>query len=459
MTSLSRLPQPQPWAGLAVAMLTLAVLATGTTQGDEPLPPRTGRLELQTATLDQIQFRAVASDGSRWLAPSGPLEVEAGDLLAWGLCPAPAIGPSAALHGGGMLAGELTAWTEQEVTITSPLLGQVRLPQAAIARWQATAGSSQTPAAPDLITLQLTNGDTLLASRFTLAEGATTALAVLATPAAGSPPQPPVRIPRDRLLAVSSKSQPGPTPRQQPTAVAVNDAVAMLGLADGSRLAVEKVEPLPTTDGGGTLAWPLVAGDVHLPPLPLPPDAVTGLVATAGHAIPLAWLPASTFEQTPLFGPPWPRGIGTTLTGGPLAARGLRAFTGFGIHAKARLTYELPAAAVPQRLLASVAIDDTAGQGGSVVIRVRGGSEPSTLQLLFESPVLRGGDAPLTLDVDASGCRWLELSVDPTDDGDALDRTVWLEPRLVRRQTSRSGQRGPSPAASDASPETSPGRR
>lgn len=455
MIAASRQQRPQHQVRLAISMLTLALLATSTAHSGEPLPPRTGRLHLQATTYEQIQFRGVTAHSSRWRTPSGPLDVDADDLLAWGLCPAPLVGPSAVLHGGGVLAGELAAWTEHDVTIASPLVGQVRIPHAAIARWQATAGTPPAPTTPGLLTLQLINGDTLLASSFALPAGATTGLAAPAAQSAGSPPLPPVRIPRNRLLAILRGSGPEPAPRlPQPTT-----AVAVLGLEDGSHLAVEKVEALAAADGGGMLAWPLVAGDLHLPPLPLPPDAVTGLVATGGHAIPLAWLAASDFEQTPLFGPPWPYTIGSTLSGGPLTARGLQAFTGFGLHAKARLTYELPAATVPQRLLASVAIDDTAGQGGSVVIRVRGGSEPTTLQLLFESPVLRGGDAPLPLDVNMGDSRWLELSVDPTDDGDALDRTVWLEPRLVRRQTSRSVPRGPSPAASDASRETSPGRR
>ena len=91
-----------------------------------------------------------------------------------------------------------------------------------------------------------------------------------------------------------------------------------------------------------------------------------------------------------------------------------------------------------------------------MIIRIRAGASRQTARTVFESGILRGGEPPLEIAITLDQARWLELVVDHTDDGDVLDRTIWLEPRLLRHQTSRTVQRGPSPAASDASPETSP---
>jgi len=45
--------------------------------------------------------------------------------------------------------------------------------------------------------------------------------------------------------------------------------------------------------------------------------------------------------------------------------------------------------------------------------------------------VLRGGDPPVAIRAELSAATWIELAVDPTDDGEVLDRTLWLDPRVV----------------------------
>ena len=57
-----------------------------------------------------------------------------------------------------------------------------------------------------------------------------------------------------------------------------------------------------------------------------------------------------------------------------------------------------------------------------------GDAEPREV---FVSPVLRGGEPPLAIRAELRGATRIELVVDPADDGDILDRTLWLDPRVV----------------------------
>lgn len=60
---------------------------------------------------------------------------------------------------------------------------------------------------------------------------------------------------------------------------------------------------------------------------------------------------------------------------------------------------------------------------GSVVFTVKGDG-----RTLFESSVVRGGSKPVDIDVDLTGVRVLELSVDPTADGASGDHALWISP-------------------------------
>ena len=74
-----------------------------------------------------------------------------------------------------------------------------------------------------------------------------------------------------------------------------------------------------------------------------------------------------------------------------------------------------------------IGIDSEVGNGGSVVFRVIGDERP-----LFESPVMRGGDAPLAVSVDVTGVLLLRLEVDQADHGDVADHADWAEARLLK---------------------------
>jgi len=125
----------------------------------------------------------------------------------------------------------------------------------------------------------------------------------------------------------------------------------------------------------------------------------------------------------------WPVRRDRSTSGAPLRAGGRLWTRGLGVHAPSRLEYELDG--TWKRLRGKVAIDDEVialPAGGSVVFRVLAGE-----RLLWESPVLRGGDPPLEIGaVDLSGVTELVLEATTADEMHVGDRADWLRPILSR---------------------------
>lgn len=84
------------------------------------------------------------------------------------------------------------------------------------------------------------------------------------------------------------------------------------------------------------------------------------------------------------------------------------------------------------RFVGRVSIDDKEGWHGSIVVRLFAGTA-----MLAESPVLRGGDSPWSVDVrlpddrDGRGGP-LKLVIDGTPDGIDWDLTDWIDAGFVR---------------------------
>lgn len=100
---------------------------------------------------------------------------------------------------------------------------------------------------------------------------------------------------------------------------------------------------------------------------------------------------------------------------------------GIGAHANGRITLELlrPFTAFK----AEVGIDnnsDTQGQRGSAVFIVEVDGKES-----FRSPVCRGGDAPVPVEVPLSGAKTLTLVLNDAGDGIAHDQADWAQASLV----------------------------
>lgn len=99
------------------------------------------------------------------------------------------------------------------------------------------------------------------------------------------------------------------------------------------------------------------------------------------------------------------------------------------MHSTSRLAYEL--AGEYQRFQAELALDDAAGRMGSVSFRVY--VEKEGWNAAYISPTVRGGDAPLAIDIDITGVRQMALIVDAADHGDQRDYANWLNARLLKR--------------------------
>lgn len=125
----------------------------------------------------------------------------------------------------------------------------------------------------------------------------------------------------------------------------------------------------------------------------------------------------------------WPHQIDRSVSGAPLMAGGRTYTRGIGVHAPSRLTWELDGEW--KRLRGAVALDDQVQRlpaRGSIVFRVLGDGKA-----LWESPLVRGGDRPVTLPaIPLAGVRELVLEADMATEFYAADRGDWLRILLER---------------------------
>jgi NPCBM/NEW2 domain-containing protein len=158
-------------------------------------------------------------------------------------------------------------------------------------------------------------------------------------------------------------------------------------------------------------------------------DDIAFLQSLDGNFVYLSDLEPADYRHVPYLTIAWPYQSDRNVLGEPLKVDGSRYLKGISMHSASRLTYRLDGKY--RRFDAAVAIDDSAGSGGSVVFSVyviRDGKP----QPVFTSDIIRGGALPKDVSVDVSGAQGLMLTVDFADRGDELDHADWLDARLVR---------------------------
>ncbi|MCO6047844.1 NPCBM/NEW2 domain-containing protein [Aeoliella sp. ICT_H6.2] len=158
------------------------------------------------------------------------------------------------------------------------------------------------------------------------------------------------------------------------------------------------------------------------------PKKLVFLQSLAGGVQYLSDLDAVDFRHTPYFSGEWPLARDRSLQGSPLQVAGERYAKGLAMHSAARAVYRVPAGMTT--FAADIALDDSAGQSGSVVFRIYRVSADGAEQA-FESEVVRSGDAPQPVQVPLDDAAAIVLVVDYADYGDQQDHANWLDARFV----------------------------
>lgn len=190
---------------------------------------------------------------------------------------------------------------------------------------------------------------------------------------------------------------------------------AHVQLVSGTRLTVSRLD------------WPR-SGPVQVAfgqsELYLDPTAVRGIAFFSDCVRPLSAQPPDAFEETPLLTVPWGYALDRNVAGGPLSVAGRQFARGIGVHSRSVLRYQLGGAATA--LVTRFGLDDSAGLGAMVEVRVRVDGESR-----LERTITAGAGLQDPLWIDLRGAVALELMVDPGPDGAILDRFDWVEPVLI----------------------------
>ncbi|MEU4526258.1 beta-galactosidase [Amycolatopsis sp. NPDC024027] len=110
--------------------------------------------------------------------------------------------------------------------------------------------------------------------------------------------------------------------------------------------------------------------------------------------------------------------------GKPMTIGGVAYAKGLGVHAASDVQLYLAGACT--RLTASVGVDGETGTGGSVRFSVSADGVTKVT-----TPVVRGGQAAVPVDVDVTGAQVLDLLVDDGGDGNGQDHADWAVPTLT----------------------------
>lgn len=344
--------------------------------------------------------------------------------------PLPA-GSQVQLVDGGVIAGRIVSCDETTVGLESLELGLVKLPREVVSGWKASLAADrnrrQRPvsleemardASPRAAVAVLLDNDDVATSKTLSIEGDVARIVIDGVAE-------PVTIPLGRVRALSFARDRRPARRGQ------RPSVTLLALRDGSRLAVEPLR-LDAVEDGGALRLVLASPNAKGLAVDCPRESVVARADRGPGVRPLEQ------EEIAGHGGRDPGGLplgfyvpSRSLSGGPLRARGENVFGGFSMQAPGKVIFVIRERA--DRFKGRVAIDDSAGKGGTIRVKLWAEAEGGKRTAIFESGPIRGGEMPVAIAADAPGMKYFEIELEAEGDDWKLARVVWLDPVVIAK--------------------------
>ncbi len=388
---------------IAAAVLLVSTATAAQAQTPTAAPAEGKSFEAQLTTIDadwQLGFNANRQQRT----------VAAAELVCWGNAAEPKRGPVLVTAAGELLPADVYRTGNETLTVDSKLFGPMRLPWGSLAGivFDLPATRADRDALFDRLAraggnsdrLVLHNGDEITGILKKIDDEAVHVQIDAET----------IEIQRHRIAALILN----PGLRRK---VAAKGLRAWVGFRDGTRLIATRL-----TMGPSSLKIRSVAAGVRTTDSP---GDLVFLQPLGGRATYLSDLKATGYNHLAYLDLHWPYGIDRCAANGRLRSGGRLYLKGLGMHTMARLTYSIDAPY--KQFQAELAVDDSAGGGGSVRYRVRVDGK-----VKFTSETVRGGDAPVPIVVDISGAKSLDLIVDYAERADELDHADWLNARFVK---------------------------
>jgi len=193
--------------------------------------------------------------------------------------------------------------------------------------------------------------------------------------------------------------------------------------------------------GGGTprVAWaPAIDGLVTYPtPSAVPtPSIAPTLQSGASWLSDLSWV-----QVTNGWGPvekDTSNGEQAAGDGKPMSISGVKYAKGLGGHANSTVTFNMNGNCT--NFTSDVGVDDETNNTGSIIFQIYADGA-----LLFDSGVMRGGNAPKSLSVNVTGKQQLKLQINDDGDGFIADHGDWAGSSIVCVKPSIIGLGSPTP--------------
>lgn len=370
---------------------------------------------------------SITSEGGLVLEAAGKSTTyTAQDIVYWGSNTEAKRGPVVLLSDGSALIGDPIALNSEELRIDTRLVGELALPRNVVRGiiFRLPADVKSRDALHDRILNRRDANDWLLLANGDELTGRATGQKTAEQSAE-----------EQLMFAVGMTKAPASLGFSKLAAIAFDsvlvDSVARRGnqtltvLRDGSQLYVGEI-----AERGPRQELTLVCGaKVRLDRESLGEDVVFWQ-PLGGTTTYLSDLDDAGYKHIPFLTQSWSFGRDRNCHGERLRSAGALIAKGLGMRSTSRLAYDLPEDY--RTFAAELALDDSAGERGSVIFRVFTAAETGAWKTAYESPVIRGGTSPLPISVDIRGAKRLALIVDFAERGDECDDADWLNARLSR---------------------------